>query len=209
MLYRDGECCDGGDPSDPSFARDVPNWWHFSGARSLQAPRWCWKGHCDLMSRYSEAWSQGAGFHLYHLRSPMHSYFPVPWVSQPRVSACVSVCSQSLCPLRATLGCLLWPRLVRVPAAAVASGRRCSGDAPEGGQRDMWEPSGSGSQPSESHWGLAGAGSSSGVQLGAGHVAPLPGTAHPGHPPQTTSGTTLFTHLLSPNPCVMEPLGPW
>lgn len=51
----------------------------------------------------------------------------------------------------------------------------------------MWEPTRF--QPSGSTGGLLGAGSSSEASSLEQAMAPLAGTAHPGHPPQTTSGT--------------------
>lgn len=55
MVCSDSKLCDQGTLSLALvLLRDVPNWWHFSGERGLWAPGLCWKGHCDLMSKYSE-----------------------------------------------------------------------------------------------------------------------------------------------------------
>ena len=69
----------------------------------------------------------------------------------------------------------------------------------------MWEPTRF--QPSGSTGGLLGAGSSSEASSLEQAMAPLAGTAHPGHPPQTTSGTLVYPPP-QPKSCLMEPLGP-
>lgn len=57
----------------------------------------------------------------------------------------------------------------------------------------MWEPSRCFQVLARGfHGGLLGAGSSSEASGLEQAMAPLAGTAHPGHPPQTTSGTLCF-----------------
>lgn len=51
--------------------KDPPYCWRFSGVLHLWARGLCWKGHCDLVSRYSEAHNQRAGHLLYSLGLPM------------------------------------------------------------------------------------------------------------------------------------------
>lgn len=70
MVYRDSKFYDKESSLALVLLRDIPNQWHFSGERSLQAPVLCLKGHCDLMSRYSEAQSRGPG-HLLCPRRPL------------------------------------------------------------------------------------------------------------------------------------------
>lgn len=77
MACRRGELCDKGTLSLALvLLRDIPNQPHFSEERSLWAPGLCWKGHCDLTNRYSEAWSRGPGHLPYSLRPLMPPISP-------------------------------------------------------------------------------------------------------------------------------------